>query len=78
MSVTHDICTSLEEFSGVLFSTREQYADFGQVRQNKDAADINLTCNHKKVEDLKLYMENKSGPSQLVLFGEAWMRKSSK
>lgn len=40
MSATHDICTSLEEFSGVLFSTSEQHADFGQARQNKDAADI--------------------------------------
>lgn len=40
MSVTHDICTSLEEFSGVLFSTREQHADFGQARQNNDAANI--------------------------------------
>lgn len=40
MSATHDICTSLEEFSGVLFSTSEQHADFGEARQKKDAADI--------------------------------------
>jgi len=40
VSATHDICTSLEEFGGVLFSTSEQHADFRQARQNKDAADI--------------------------------------
>lgn len=40
VSATHDKCISLEEFGGVLFSTSEQYADFRQAHQNKDATDI--------------------------------------
>ena len=40
MSATHDICTSLEEFCGVLFTSSEQHTDFGQARQTKDAADV--------------------------------------
>lgn len=35
MRVTHDICISLEEFSGLLFSTSEKHAD-----TNKVATDI--------------------------------------
>lgn len=40
MSAIHDICTSLEEFCGVLFTSSEQHTDFGQARQTKDAADV--------------------------------------
>ncbi|CAH2107272.1 unnamed protein product [Euphydryas editha] len=35
MSATHEICTSLEEFCGVLFTS-----DLGQARRNRDTADI--------------------------------------
>lgn len=37
---THDICISLEEFSGVLFATSEQHKDCGTYRKTRDAADI--------------------------------------
>lgn len=40
MSATHDICVSLEEFCGVLFSSSEQHKDFGEAHRTKDAADI--------------------------------------
>lgn len=40
MSTTHGICTSLEEVSGVPFSTIEQHAHFGEARQRKDAVDV--------------------------------------
>lgn len=47
--MAHAICTSLEEFSGVLFSTSEKHADFGQAWQNKDSADIaKITDNFAK------------------------------
>lgn len=40
MSATHEICTSLEEFCGVLFTSSEQHKDLGEARRNRDKADI--------------------------------------
>ena len=40
MTVTHDICLSLEDFCGILFSMAEQYEDFRGARRTRDAADI--------------------------------------
>lgn len=57
MNVTYDVCTSLEEFTRVLYSISEQHVNFEQARQNKVAADIIQTCNYNKFEDLKQYME---------------------
>lgn len=35
MNVTYDVCTSLEEFTDVLYSISEQHVnDFEQARQN--------------------------------------------
>lgn len=73
MNATHDLCTSLEEFTGVLFSISEQHVSFEQARQNKYAADIIQTCNHKKFEDLKHYMEYELALSPLALFSRGGM-----
>lgn len=40
MSATHDVCTSLEEFCDVLFTSSEQHRDFGEARITKDMTDI--------------------------------------
>lgn len=40
MNATHEICASLEEFCGVLFTSSEQHKDFGQARRSRDTADI--------------------------------------
>lgn len=36
----HEVCTSLEEFSGVIFTSSEQHKDLGQARRSRDTADI--------------------------------------
>lgn len=39
-TATHDICTSLEQFSGVQFFSTEQHVDFREARQKRDLADV--------------------------------------
>ncbi|KAJ8877078.1 hypothetical protein PR048_021530 [Dryococelus australis] len=39
-TATHDICTSLEEFSDVHFSSTEQHVDFRGARQKRDTAGV--------------------------------------
>lgn len=39
-TATHDNCTSMEEFTGVLSATKEQYENFGSARKTQDAADL--------------------------------------
>ncbi|KAF0717775.1 Uncharacterized protein FWK35_00027380 [Aphis craccivora] len=40
MSATHEVCTSLEEFAGVIFTSSEQHKDLGQAHRSRDTADI--------------------------------------
>ncbi|CAI6370105.1 unnamed protein product [Macrosiphum euphorbiae] len=40
MSATHEVCTSLEEFAVVIFTSSEQHKDLGQARRSRDTADI--------------------------------------
>ncbi|KAF2890123.1 hypothetical protein ILUMI_16050, partial [Ignelater luminosus] len=40
ISITHDVCTLLEEFCGVHFTSSGQHKDFGEARITKDIADI--------------------------------------
>ncbi|MBW0528211.1 hypothetical protein O181_067926 [Austropuccinia psidii MF-1] len=40
MNATHEVCTSLEEFAGVIFTSSEQHKDLGQARRSRDTADI--------------------------------------
>ena len=65
MTATHDICSSLEEFCGVLFSSAEQHEDFRKSRRSRDATDIDKLSawldNHPPFPELQHIMSLATG-----------------
>uniref|UniRef100_A0A8D8UPN1 Uncharacterized protein n=1 Tax=Cacopsylla melanoneura TaxID=428564 RepID=A0A8D8UPN1_9HEMI len=51
MSATHEICTSLEEFCGVLHTTGEQHKDIGLAIRSRNEQDVVKLCHWLDTDD---------------------------